>query len=189
MNKTSLLRILDLLFASLGLLVLCPVLLLIFVLGMFDTGSPLLRQQRVGRNLQLFVLFKFRTMALDTTHVASHLANPNSITPFGLVLRRTKLDELPQLWNVILGDMSLVGPRPGLPSQKELTNARAALGVYSVRPGITGLAQVNKIDMSTPDILAKTDEIMLRELNISNYFKIILMTVCGKGFGDSVKLR
>lgn len=183
----SLLRLFDVLLAGIGLLVLWPLLLVLYVLGLFDTGSPLLRQQRVGRNQQPFVLVKFRTMRRDTVHVASHLASSSAITPLGAILRRTKLDELPQLWNVLLGHMSLVGPRPGLINQYELTRARAAYGVYDSRPGITGLAQVNGIDMSTPELLAQTDARMLRELNFFNYFMFIFLTVAGKGAGDGVK--
>ena len=105
----------------------------------------------------------------------------------GAFLRKTKLDELPQLWNVLKGEMSLVGPRPGLFNQKELTMARDARGVFDVRPGITGLAQVNDIDMSTPELLAETDANMIRELSIKNYFKFIFQTVLGAGAGDRVK--
>ena len=102
-------------------------------------------------------------------------------------MRKTKLDELPQLWNVLKGDMSLVGPRPNLFNQDELIAERDALGVYDVRPGITGLAQVNEIDMSTPALLAKTDRKMIDSLSVSNYFKYIIATVSGKGRGDRVK--
>ena len=83
--------------------------------------------------------------------------------------------------------MSLVGPRPGLFNQEELTAAREAKGVFSVRPGITGESQVNEIDMSTPALLAKVDAKMISELSITNYFKFIIMTVAGKGSGDRVK--
>ena len=109
-----------------------------------------------------------------------------SITPFGSFLRKSKLDELPQLWNVFVGDMSLVGPRPNLFNQEELIEERDSRGVYSVRPGITGLAQINKIDMSTPQLLAETDAKMIQELNTLGYFKYILLTVFGKGFGDRI---
>ena len=126
-------------------------------------------------------------MAVNTASVASHLSSSRSITPFGHFLRRTKLDELPQLWNVLKGEMSLVGPRPGLFNQNELTSARQAEGVYAVRPGITGLAQVNEIDMSTPQLLARTDAAMIRNMNVGNYIKYILMTVSGKGSGDRVR--
>jgi lipopolysaccharide/colanic/teichoic acid biosynthesis glycosyltransferase len=102
-------------------------------------------------------------------------------------LRRTKLDELPQLWNVLKGDMSLVGPRPNLFNQEELIAERDALGVYAVRPGITGLAQVNGIDMSTPRLLAQTDARMIADLTVMDYFRYIIMTVSGKGAGDRVR--
>jgi len=183
----SVLRLLDVLLAGLGLLLLWPVLLVLCVLGWLDTRSPLFMQERVGRHQRPFVLVKFRTMSVGTASVASHLASSAAITPLGAFLRRTKLDELPQLWNVLLGDMSLVGPRPGLFNQTELTAARAAQGVFAARPGITGLAQVNGIDMSTPELLAQTDAQMLRVLGVGNYFKFILLTVTGKGSGDRVK--
>lgn len=181
------LRLLDVLLAGVGLLLLWPVLLVLCVLGWLDTRSPLFRQERVGRHQRPFVLVKFRTMRVGTASVASHLASSAAITRFGAFLRRTKLDELPQLWNVLWGDMSLVGPRPGLFNQAELTAARVAHGVYAARPGITGLAQVNGIDMSTPDLLAQTDARMLRELGVVSYFKFIVLTVLGRGTGDAVK--
>ncbi|WP_417448222.1 sugar transferase [Idiomarina abyssalis] len=180
-------KMLDFMFALLGLVLGFPILLMLYIVGLFDTGSPLFRQERVGRNKKPFVLIKFRTMRKDTASVASHLASTSSITKFGHFLRRTKLDELPQLWNVLKGDMSLVGPRPGLFNQDELTRARQEKGVFAVRPGITGLAQVNEIDMSTPELLAETDARMISSMNVKNYFKYIFMTVTGKGSGDRVK--
>jgi lipopolysaccharide/colanic/teichoic acid biosynthesis glycosyltransferase len=119
--------------------------------------------------------------------VASHLASSSSITPFGHFLRRSKLDELPQLCNVLIGDMSLVGPRPCLFSQVELIDERQKRGVYDVRPGITGLAQVNDIDMSTPVLLAETDSSMIKAYSVKLYFKLILKTIVGNGLGDRVK--
>ena len=184
---TFIIRLLDLIFSFLGLLFTSPFLVILFLIGLFDTGSPIFTQQRVGRNKKPFTLVKFRTMKVDTASVASHLASTASITPFGSFLRKTKLDELPQLWNVLKGEMSLVGPRPGLFNQQELTEARDAKNVFDVRPGITGLAQVNEIDMSTPALLAKTDWEMMNTLTIGNYFKYILMTVTGSGSGDRVK--
>lgn len=180
-------RILDFIFSLLGLIFGLPILLAIYVIGLFDTGSPVFRQERIGRNKKPFVLVKFRTMSVDTASVASHLASTASITKMGGFLRKTKLDELPQLWNVLIGEMSLVGPRPGLFNQEELTQARENEGVYLVRPGITGLAQVNDIDMSTPALLAKTDAKMISEMTLANYFKFIFQTVGGKGMGDRVK--
>lgn len=180
-------RFLDIVFSLLGLLCGFPVLVLIYIIGLFDTGSPLFLQERVGRNKKPFTLVKFRTMKVDTASVASHLASTASITKLGGFLRKTKLDELPQLWNVLKGEMSLVGPRPNLFNQDELIAARQARDVYSVRPGITGLAQVNEIDMSTPDLLAETDAKMIAEMSVGNYFRFILQTVTGKGSGDRVK--
>ena len=180
-------RLLDITFSLLGLVLGFPILLVLTVIGLFDTGSPLFQQQRVGRHKKPFTLVKFRTMEVDTASVASHLASAASITPFGHFLRRTKLDELPQLWNVLLGHMSLVGPRPCLFNQEELIKERAQRGVLEARPGITGLAQVNGIDMSTPVLLAETDAKMLSDLNVAVYFRFILMTVLGKGRGDRVR--
>lgn len=179
-------RLFDFFFSLLGLVFGLPVLLILWVIGFFDTGSPLFRQERVGRNKKPFTLVKFRTMKKDTASVASHLASADAITPFGHFLRRTKLDELPQLWNVLKGEMSLVGPRPCLFNQEELIAERESRGVLAARPGITGLAQVNDIDMSTPELLAKTDQKMLASLSVGAYFKYIFMTVAGKGAGDRV---
>ncbi|KTF19179.1 MULTISPECIES: sugar transferase [unclassified Pseudoalteromonas] len=181
------LRILDFLFALFGLVFAFPFFIILFIIGLFDTGSPLFMQERVGRNKKPFTLVKFRTMTVDTASVASHLASSASITRFGGFLRKTKLDELPQLWNVLKGEMSLVGPRPGLFNQQELTQAREAKNIYNVRPGITGLAQVSEIDMSTPELLAETDAKMITTLNLKNYFTYILQTVTGSGSGDRVK--
>ena len=180
-------RLLDFLLALFGLIVTFPFLVIIFIIGLFDTGSPIFTQERVGRNKKPFTLVKFRTMKVETASVASHLASTASITPLGGFLRKTKLDELPQLWNVLKGEMSLVGPRPGLFNQEELTVARDKQKVFDVRPGITGLSQVNEIDMSTPELLAKTDREMIDTMSIGNYFKYIFMTVAGKGSGDRVK--
>lgn len=180
-------RVLDVIFSLLGLMVTAPVMLVLLVVGLFDTGSPIFRQVRVGRRQQPFTLWKFRTMRPDTASVATHLADASAITPFGRFLRRSKLDELPQLWNVLRGDMSLVGPRPCLFSQETLITARAARGVFEARPGVTGLAQVNGIDMSTPELLAETDQKMLADLTFSAYFKYLWMTALGKGSGDRVR--
>jgi O-antigen biosynthesis protein WbqP len=180
-------RLIDFLAAFFGLLFLWPLLLLVVIIGLFDTGAPVFMQTRVGRNKKSFTLIKFRTMSVETKSVASHLASNASITKLGAFLRKTKIDELPQLINVVKGEMSLVGPRPNLFNQEELIKERDALGVYDVLPGVTGLAQVQNIDMSTPKLLAETDKHMIDTLNIRNYFKYILMTVTGSGSGDAVK--
>lgn len=180
-------RLFDFLAAFFGLLFLWPVLLAVTIIGLLDTGSPIFVQERVGRNKKPFKLIKFRTMSVNTQSVASHLASTNSITKLGAFLRKTKIDELPQLINVLKGEMSLVGPRPNLFNQEELIAERDALGVYDVLPGVTGLAQVQNIDMSTPRLLAQTDKKMIDTLTLKDYFRYILMTATGSGAGDAVK--
>ena len=179
-------RFLDLLFSAFGLVLLSPVLMVVLVIGWFDTRSPLFRQERVGRFQKPFVLVKFRTMRPDYVSVATHLADVSAITPLGRFLRRTKLDELPQLWNVLKGEMSMVGPRPCLFNQQELIDAREKRGVYKVRPGITGLSQVQGVDMSIPQKLAETDARMIESLGLSDYFNCIFLTVLGNGAGDRI---
>lgn len=182
-------RFFDFTFSLFGLIFALPVLVVLACIGLLDTGSPIFLQERVGKNKKPFTLIKLRTMKKDTASVASHLASSTSITKLGHFLRRTKLDEMLQLWNVLKGDMSLVGPRPGLFNQEELTAARDKHNVFSVRPGITGLSQISGIDMSTPELLAQTDARMLSDLTIKNYFKYIWMTVIGKGQGDAVNRK
>ena len=180
-------RPLDIAFSATGLVVASPLLIGATIIGYFDTGSPLFIQERIGKGQKSFKLVKFRTMKVATESVASHLVDNTSITKLGKVLRKTKLDELPQLLNVLKGEMSLVGPRPNLFNQDELIEAREALKVYDVLPGITGLAQLSGVDMSTPEQLAKTDKEMIDTLTLKNYFYYIIRTALGKGSGDAVK--
>lgn len=186
-KKNSWQRPLDLVLSATGLVVASPLLLGTTIIGYFDTGSPLFIQERVGKNKKPFKLVKFRTMSLDTASVASHLADNNSITKLGRILRKTKLDELPQLVNVLKGEMSLVGPRPNLFNQEDLIKARDHKEIYKVLPGITGLAQLSGIDMSTPELLASTDKEMIENLTPRKYFSYIIRTALGKGSGDAVK--
>ncbi len=179
--------ILDRCMAFIGLLLAFPVLAVVIIIGLFDTGSPIFIQERVGLNKRPFKLIKFRTMSVDTKSVASHLASTASITKLGSFLRKTKIDELPQLINVLKGEMSLVGPRPNLFNQEELIKERENRGVYDVLPGVTGLAQVQNIDMSTPELLAKTDKQMIESLTVKKYLNYLVLTVFGSGFGDAVK--
>lgn len=126
-------------------------------------------------------------MPVNTKSVATHLAKDVTITKLGSFLRKSKLDELPQLINVLKGDMSLVGPRPNLFNQTELMAERDRRGVYNAVPGITGLAQIEEIDMSTPVKLAEKDAEMLSSLTFSDYFRYIFATVSGQGQGDRIQ--
>jgi O-antigen biosynthesis protein WbqP len=185
--NTLLISCIDRLFAMLGILVASPLLILILLIGFFDTGSPLFFQRRVGKHQRAFTLMKFRTMRTDTANVATHQVNRDAVTSLGMFLRKTKLDELPQLLNVLKGEMSLVGPRPCLLNQDELIAERQQRGVFAVLPGITGLAQVNDIDMSDPVLLAQWDQRMIEGYGLSSYFKYLLLTLVGKGQGDKVR--
>jgi lipopolysaccharide/colanic/teichoic acid biosynthesis glycosyltransferase len=180
-------RALDILFSLLGVLFGLPVFLVVIILSLLDHGSPFFKQSRVGKNQQLFTLVKFRTMAVGTQSVGTHLVDPSSITRLGRFLRKTKLDELPQLFSVLTGQMSLVGPRPCLPNQTELIKERSIREVFTIRPGITGLAQVHDVDMSTPRKLARYDQIMVARMSLKLYMKILIATAFGKGRGDRVR--
>lgn len=180
-------RVFDVVLSLAGLIIGAPVLVLLSILGWLDTRSPLFRQERVGRHQKPFTLVKFRTMRPDTASVATHLADASAVTRLGHFLRRSKLDELPQLWNVLKGEMSLVGPRPCLFSQEVLIMERAERQVFNARPGITGLAQIQGIDMATPRLLAETDARMLQDLGVTTYFSYIIKTVIGAGRGDRIQ--
>lgn len=187
--RNNIITFFDCFIAAITLVILSPILLCIYIIIFFDNGSPIFIQIRMGKNKEAFSLIKFRTMKQDTESVASHLVEASSITPLGRVLRKTKLDELPQLINVLKRDMSLVGPRPNLFSQRDLIKVRDAADIYSVLPGITGLAQVNNIDMSTPMRLAEADKKMLDNFSVKHYFKYIFMTILGAGRGDAAKTK
>ena len=179
-------RLIDVLLSLAALMVLSPVMLVAAIAILLDSGAPVLyRQIRVGRGGREFGMYKFRSMVKNAAAIGPyHTANDDPrITRVGRFVRKTSIDELPQLINVLKGDMSLVGPRPGLFNQQELLQARAAHGVYAARPGITGLAQVSGIDMSTPELLAQTDARMLANLTVAAYFKYIVQTVLGSGRG------
>ena len=170
-------RCFDFLFSLIGLIFLSPLIVFIFFIGLFDNGSPLFIQKRVGYNLKSFSLIKFRTMPVGVRSAGTHLIKNIKFTLFGSILRRTKIDEIPQLLNVFLGNMSLVGPRPCLFNQKKLINERKKRGVFKVRPGITGLAQISGINMKTPTLLAKTDQKMIKNMSLYNYFYYIFKTI------------
>tara|TARA_X000000950_G_scaffold14667_1_gene15841 strand:+ start:3352 stop:3882 length:531 start_codon:yes stop_codon:yes gene_type:complete len=170
-------RCLDFLISIIGLIFFSPLLVLIFFIGLFENGSPLFVQSRVGYNLKSFSLIKFRTMPVGVRSAGTHLVKNIKLSFFGSFLRRTKLDEIPQLLNVLKRDMSLVGPRPCLFNQKKLISERKKRGVFKVRPGITGLAQISGINMKTPTLLAKTDQKMIKNMSLYKYFSYLFKTI------------
>lgn len=181
-------RFLDMVVALAAGGIVLPVILVVGLL--IRAGSPgpaLFRQQRVGRNETPFVCYKLRTMKQGTPLVGTHDLSPAAVTTLGRILRQLKVDELPQLWNVLRGEMSLVGPRPCLPSQAELIDERRRQDVFAVRPGVTGRAQIKNIDMSTPVRLATEDALWSQAPNVEEYVRIIFLTAVGKGQGDRVR--
>jgi len=163
--------------------------LLLIVWFSVKCGSPgpgIYAQERVGRYGKTFTCYKFRTMQQGTVQAGTHEVSQASVTGIGRFLRRTKLDELPQVWNILKNEISLIGPRPGLPVQKELYEARQAWGVFKVKPGISGLAQVNDIDMSNPEKLARWDARYIALQSLSLDIGIVLATVSGHGQGDQI---
>jgi len=167
----------DILFSLIGLIFLLPLLIFIFFIGLFNNGSPLFIQSRVGHNLKSFLLVKFRTMPINTRSAGTHLLKNIKLSSYGNFLRGSKIDEIPQLWNVLIGHMSMVGPRPCLFNQRKLIFERKKRGVFKVRPGITGLSQISGINMENPILLAKTDQKMIRKLNLYNYYCYIFKTI------------
>jgi O-antigen biosynthesis protein WbqP len=177
--------------ASALLLLICwPILLgIIIAIRLHSPGSAIFTQVRVGKGGRQFTCYKLRTMYSGTANLPTHQVQASSVTALGEYLRRFKIDELPQLCNVLIGDMSLVGPRPCLPSQVDLVEARRQLGVLAVRPGITGLAQVNGVDMSDPGRLAEIDAQYVRTQSLIGDFKLIVATLRGRGVGIDQVIR
>lgn len=181
-------RIIDILFALFVIVFLWWVLVGAWIAIRFTSpGAAIFSQERVGRNKKTFICYKFRTMHAGTRQAGTHEMSASSITPVGAILRKTKIDELPQIWNMLRGNLSLVGPRPGLPVQTELTAARDALGVFDVLPGLTGWAQIQDIDMSDPERLACVDAEYIANRSVLIDLKIILATATGQGQGDKVR--
>ncbi len=173
-------RALDLALAVPLALLACPIVLAAAIwIRLTSPGPAIFAQRRIGKDEKPFGCLKLRTMYLDTRPLPTHEVGEDAVTKAGRILRDLKLDELPQLWNVLKGEMSLVGPRPCLPSQQELIERRRALGIYSLRPGITGLAQVEGIDMSDPKRLAEKDAEYLRKRTLRVDMEIVLMTLAG----------
>ena len=189
LKNTKFLRIYDFIISLTLLIILFPLLSLIFFICFLESGKPIFTQIRVGKNQKIFKMIKFRTMVLNTPSLSTHLINQKAVTNFGKFIRKLKLDELPQLINVINGEMSLVGPRPCLTNQKELIIEREKYNLFSVKPGITGLSQINGIDMSNPEKLSEIDHHMVSNFSQINYFKYLFLTFFGKGFGDKVTFK
>lgn len=162
-------------------------LLCILAIRLDDRGPAIFRQVRVGRSRKPFVLYKLRTMSVGTADRASHEISAAQITRIGRILRKTKLDELPQLFNVLRGEMSFVGPRPCLPSQEILITERDQRGVYRVLPGITGPAQLAGIDMATPVKLAQADARYVADVNLADDLRCLVRTFIGRGSGDAIR--
>jgi lipopolysaccharide/colanic/teichoic acid biosynthesis glycosyltransferase len=180
-------RLIDVVLASAILVVFWWLYILVAVAIALDSpGGAIFRQVRVGRGGQHFVCYKFRTMVTGSPQVATHNASKDMTTRIGSWLRRLKLDELPQVFNILRNDMSWVGPRPCLPSQEYLIAERNALDVLTIKPGVTGLAQVQSIDMSDPVRLAKVDRQFLVRRSIPLYISILVKTFLGGGAGDPI---
>jgi O-antigen biosynthesis protein WbqP len=173
-------RSFDILAALAGLAVLWPVLLIVAIAVRLDSPGPAIHwSRRVGRDNTLFLMPKFRSMRIDTPDVATHLLDDPQqwITPLGRLLRRTSLDEFPQLWSVLVGQMSLVGPRPALFNQDDLVALRPEAGVHRLRPGVTGWAQINgRDDLPIPDKVRLDAEYATRRSLVFD-IRIILITL------------
>ena len=178
-------RVFDLTLALMASLVLLlPMLAVALVVRLTSNGPALYWSDRVGRQNRIFRMPKFRTMRIDTPVVATHLLGDANrfLTPVGPFLRRTSLDELPQLWSILRGDMSFVGPRPALYNQDDLIELRTGCGVDQLRPGLTGWAQVNGRDELAIPEKVRFDEEYLRKQSILLDLRILFLTAA-KVFG------
>lgn len=184
-------RGIDCILSLLGLIILSPILLIIAVIIKVTSPGPILfRQERVGKNNKHFRIMKFRTMRIDTpkdcpTHL---LENPDQyITKIGHILRKTSLDELPQLWNIFIGDMAVIGPRPSLPNQYDLNELRDQNGASAVRPGLTGLAQISGRDELEISVKAALDGEYVKNISFFMDLKLFLGTFISVLRSDGVK--
>lgn len=170
-------RLFDLLASSAALLLLCPLLLLTALfIRLEDFGPAIFRQSRVGASEQPFELFKYRSMPVNTSNVPSNALYNINITRIGKIIRRTNIDELPQLINIVRGDMSIVGPRPALPAQKKLLERRRKNGAIRMKPGLTGIAQLNSYDgMSEPE-KADHDGVYVLKMSFLTDIKLVMKT-------------
>ena len=176
-------RLLDIVLTIMGIVMLLPFIILTYALvKLTSTGPALYWSQRVGQNNQIFLMPKFRSMRIGTPQIATHLMNQQAdpdafLTPVGSFIRKTSLDELPQLWSVLKGDMSIVGPRPALFNQDDLINLRTEKNVHRLKPGITGWAQINGRDEIPIPSKVTLDAYYLAHQSLWMDFKIIIMTI------------
>lgn len=154
-----------------------------------SSGPVIFRQERIGLNMKPFICFKFRTMKEGTKDVGTYDLRGDEITKVGALLRKSKLDELPQAYNILRGELTLIGPRPCLPSQTTLIKERHSTGVYTLKPGITGLSQVKGIDMRDPILLNKMDTFYKFSRSILGDIGILLQTFLPKSFGDRLSTK
>lgn len=170
-------RIVDFVIVITAAIILFPFMALITILiKIFDPGPIIFKQKRVGREGTIFEFYKFRSMPVNTGNLPSDQVGQVKLTWIGKVIRRTNLDELPQLFNVLKGDMSIVGPRPPIPAQIELTELRRKNGSLGCRPGLTGLAQVSSFDGMSIEEKASFDGEYARQISLFTDIKIILRT-------------
>ena len=173
-------RLMDILFGLILLIILSPLLLIIILVIKVDSKGPaVFVQRRIGRNNREFILYKFRTMRTETPNVATHLLKEpqNYITTFGNFLRKSSLDELPQLINIIKGDMTYIGPRPALYSQYDLIDLRTRCGVHLLKPGVTGWAQVNGRDSLELSEKVSFDFYYLEHHDLAFDIRILFLTI------------
>lgn len=183
-------RLFDFVMSLIGIIVLSPIILIVALAVKLTSPGPMLfKQRRIGKNNDEFQIYKFRTMRIDTPNVPTHLLeNPEQwITPVGKFLRKTSLDELPQLFNILKGEMSIVGPRPALYNQIDLKEMRTEAGVHKLVPGLTGWAQINGRDEIPLSLKVKLDKEYLEKKNFLFDIKIIFMTVLSVLKSEGVK--
>lgn len=171
-------RFFDIVLALVLMFCLIPIYLVIsLIIYLQDKGHPIFKQERIGKHGERFNFYKFRSMPINSPNVGSHEKDKLKITPFGKLIRRTNLDELPQFYNVLRGDMSFIGPRPCIPSQGNLITLRTNNGSFNCKPGLTGWAQVNSYDGMSEEQKAIFDGEYANNLTIKMELKILLKTV------------
>jgi O-antigen biosynthesis protein WbqP len=170
-------RVIDAILALAALIVLSPLMLIVAtIIKLHDRGPIIFKHQRVGQNGRLFWFMKFRSMPVNTANVPSADGAKLRVTPIGRIIRRTSIDELPQLINILRGEMSIVGPRPAIPAQVHLLGLRRENGAEACRPGLTGLAQINSYDGMTEDVKAEWDGRYAARISLATDIKIIFKT-------------